>query len=286
MKGSPKLKQYETLSHSKWECKYHYCLAHAAEKTGVLIHCYTTLSNHYHVVLTDVYGRLPELMADLNRNVAKCLNAKLGKWESFWSPEKYSAVELVDEGAVMKAMLYTLGNPVKASLVETWSHWPGAISGPRACTSEPLDIARPEVFFHQQGSMPLSVRLETTVPPCFDDLGAKRFATKLTKGLEAYEAEKREENAAKGLVILGREAVLAQNPWDKPKSFEPRRTLNPRIACSDKWQRIEALQRLKEFREAYREAWHAFKQGARNVFWPAGTYWMRHHAGCPTVSLS
>jgi putative transposase len=195
-------------------------------------------------------------------------------------------VELVDDGAVMKEMLYTLGNPVAASLVESWRHWPGVISGPRACMSEPLDIERPEVFFREDGSMPESVRLETTVPPCFVDLGAKRFATKLAKGLKAYEAEKLEDNAAEGLSILGRDAVLAQNPWDKPKSLEPRRGLNPRIACTDKWQRIEALKRLREFREAYREAWQAFKLGVRDVVWPAGTYWMRHHGGCPTVSLS
>jgi hypothetical protein len=144
-------------------------------------------------------------------------------------------------------------------------------------------IARPEVFFRQDGEMPESVRLETTVPSCFEDVGAKRFATRLAKGLKAYEAEKLEENAAKGLTILGRQAVLAQNPWDKPKSVEPRRGLNPRIACTDKWRRIEALRRLKEFLDAYREAWQAFRQGDRNVTWPAGTYWMRHHAGCASV---
>ena len=50
----------------------------------------------------------------------------------------------------------------------------------------------------------------------------------------------------------------------------------------DKWRRIEALSRLVEFLRAYREAWAAFKAGARDVLFPAGTYLLRvvHGARC------
>ena len=36
-----------------------YCLLVASERFGVLVHGYAVLSNHYHLVLTDVHGNLP-----------------------------------------------------------------------------------------------------------------------------------------------------------------------------------------------------------------------------------
>ena len=51
--------------------------------------------------------------------------------------------------------------------------------------------------------------------------------------------------------------------------------LNPRIAGGDKWKRIEALSRLVSFLKSYREAWAAFRDGVRDVIFPAGTYWLR-----------
>jgi hypothetical protein len=131
--------------------------------------------------------------------------------------------------------------------------------------------------------MPKSLRLRATVPPCFSELGPKRFAAKLAAGLEAHEAQLRKDNAAKGLTILGRKAVLEQDPFDRPKSFDPRRGLNPRIACKDKWRRLEALARRKELLDAYRAAWESFKEGKKDAIFPEGTYWMCRHAGCEST---
>jgi hypothetical protein len=178
-----------------------------------------------------------------------------------------------------KPFLYVLGNPVEAALVESWSHWPGAISGPRACTNKSKVVQRPKVFFREDGEMPESLRLDVTVPPPLKRLGKAKYAAKLAKMLKAHEKALLEKHAAEKRKILGREAVFAQDPFDRPKNFEPRRGLNPRIACKDKWRRIEAIGRQQEFLDAYREAWEAFKAGDKNVVFPAGTYWMSRHAG-------
>ena len=261
-----------------------YCLAYAAQRTGVLIHSWVAMSNHWHAVLTDPHARLPEFMECINKLVGKCINAHLGRWESLWSSEHFSAVRLETDETVMAKLLYTLANPLQDELVESWSQWPGAISGPRACASRAVEVRRPTVFFRDAGQMPKSVRLEATVPPCFGDAKKHSFAARLARRLEAREAELREELVAKGRKLLGREAVLAQDPFDRPKSFEPRRGLNPRVACADKWRRVEALSRLKAFLEAYRRAREAFVSGKRNVEFPAGTYWLRRHAGCKAAS--
>ncbi len=61
-------------------------------------------------------------------------------------------------------------------------------------------------------------------------------------------------------------------------SHAPRRGLRPRVAAVNKWRRIEALQRLKEFIAEYREAWLRWKQGFTDVVFPRGTYAMAKYA--------
>ena len=48
-----------------------YCLARAARLTGVELHEFVVLSNHYHVVLTDVHGNRPEFFRELNQLVGR-----------------------------------------------------------------------------------------------------------------------------------------------------------------------------------------------------------------------
>lgn len=256
-----------------------YCLAYAAEQTGVLVHAVMVLSNHYHAVVTDPQGRLPEFMAHLNKLVSKCVNAELGRWESLWSPERYSAVRLGDAGAVLDKLVYCLANPVEAGLVRSSSQWPGLGSRPRDCTGPGQEVRRPVGFFRADGGMPEAVRLRMSVPPCFEELGGERYGTMLAKALEGRERELVEERGAEGRGYLGREGVLGQDPYGRPEGYEPRRGLDPRVAGRDKWRRVEALGRAKEFQEAYREAWKRFKGGERDVVFPAGTYWMCKHAG-------
>jgi hypothetical protein len=61
-----------------------------------------------------------------------------------------------------KPFLYVLGNPLEAALVESFRQWPGAISSPRACTSQSMVVRRPKVFFREDGLMPESLRLDIT----------------------------------------------------------------------------------------------------------------------------
>ncbi len=63
-----------------------------------------------------------------------------------------------------------------------------------------------------------------------------------------------------------------QSVFDSPVAREPRFGLNPRVAGRNKWKRIEALERLREFLTAYREAWRRLRDGVRDVVFPAGTW--------------
>src|SRR6188768_2684461 len=97
---------------------FHYCLAYAASRTGVLVHAVVVMSNHYHLVITDPLGVLPVFVECLNKLVAKCMNASLGRWENFWASEPASYVRLLDDEAILDKIAYVLCNPVQAALVK------------------------------------------------------------------------------------------------------------------------------------------------------------------------
>ena len=257
-----------------------YVLALAAERTGVLLHAFCFLSNHYHLVVTDPRGTLPEFMRYFNEFTARALNASYGRWESFWAPGSYSAVRLLSPEDVIAKIAYTLANPAAGGLVRRLEEWPGLKSLPRELDGASIVALRPETFFRSEGPAPETCTVRLTRPPGFGD-GAS-FVEAVERALREREHAAAAAVQASGRDFLGRRGVLRQSPLDSPATVEPRRALNPRIAGRDKWKRIEALLRLKDFVAAYRVAWGRFRDGVRDVLFPPGTYWARvhHHALC------
>jgi REP element-mobilizing transposase RayT len=261
---------------------FSYVLAVAAAKYGILLHAYCVLSNHFHLVLTDPAGNLPRFEQYLDALVARAFNALYGRWDYFWTSGSYSAVALVTPGDILDKMAYVLANPVAAGLVPTGSEWPGLWSAPERIGSCPMHVKRPKHFFRKRGPMPESVRLELVCPPGFESEDA--FRAQLAAAVKEREQRAAQRLAAEGRSFLGAERVLAQSPTGRPVTEETRRELKPEVACRDKWKRIEALQRLKEFRLAYRIAWRAFARGVRSTIFPHGTYLMRVNWGVACAS--
>jgi REP element-mobilizing transposase RayT len=254
-----------------------FCLAYAAQRCAIRLHAYIAMSNHLHIVATDTQGNLPEFMHWLNEYIAKCVNVQLGRWESFWAPGSYSAVQLSDETDVLAKMVYVYTNAVEAGLVRTARDWPGAISLPENLIRSPMEIERPKGFFRHDGHVPAEVFLQLDVPRVFEN--GTDLVRRLERTLQDREKEIRNAFGSEGLGFLGRRRVLKQSPFRRPRSTEPRRGLNPRVAAADKWYRIEVMQRLRAFLDAYREARERYLEGDYSVRFPWGTYWMRVRLG-------
>ena len=90
--------------------------------------------------------------------------------------------------------------------------------------------------------------------------------------------------------------MLAQSWRAAPSTEAPRRNLSPRIACRNRWGRIEALARRADFVRDYTDARRAILAGLHAVL-PAGTYGLRRFAklrgftiapfgGGPTVPIA
>ncbi len=229
---------------------FEYVLAAKAKKYGILLHAYCVLSNHWHCVLTDPLGRLPEFQRDVGSTVARALNADLGKWEYFWAAGSYSAVALQTPKDVLDKMVYVLANPVAAGLVRRGAEWPGLWSAPSSIGAEAREVKRPKHYFRKKGMTPESAPLQLVCPAGLGSV--KELRRRLDKALAQREDQAARDLAETGRSFRGERRVLAQKPLAKPATEEPRRGLNPRVASRNKWKRMEAITRLKSFAAEYR----------------------------------
>jgi hypothetical protein len=239
------------------------------------------MSNHIHIVLTDREARLPDFGQFFDSLVGRAMNFRLGRSEHFWAPPSFSAVALTQPADVVSKISYTLANPVAAGLVCRGELWPGLWSAPGDLGGQPLEFKRPVDFFRQKGatSLPERASLHLTAPDGFDPVWLRK---ELSVALEAKEQTTALELAACGRSFLGVRKVLAQSPLASPNHGKARAGFNPRVACKDKWRRIQALGQLVRFIQDYRRALEAWRSGAARVLFPAGTYLMRvlHNAPC------
>jgi putative transposase len=259
---------------------FQFVLAVVSARYDVAVHAVCVLSNHIHLVVTDRHANLPEFHRDLDGLVARAMNCFLGRWESFWDPDSYSAVVLEDKNAILEKMVYLLANPVAAGLVRHASEWPGVWSAPSLIDGGVITLNRPADFFRKNGPLPPTATLRLCRPPGFEN--DDEFVATLTALLQEAEDRAAAELERDGRRFLGVARVLAQSAFSRPAAGEPRRVLSPRVATRNKWKRIEALQRLAEFVSGYKIALAAWRAGERNVLFPAGTWLMRwqHGAAC------
>jgi putative transposase len=249
---------------------FRYVLAVAARLFGVRVHAFCVLSNHFHLIVSDPEARLPAFAQYLASLVARALNLRLGRTESFWGPASYSAVALLTPEAIVEKTAYVLANPVAAGLVERGRDWPGLWSDPAAIGQEGSIAERPAFFFRKAGPLAESALVELTTPPGF--ASPESFREEVMKALTRHEAAARRAMQRAGRSVLGAARAAAQRPTGRAAARERRGGLNPRVAGRDKWKRIEALGRLVAFVDAYRAAWAAFRAGFREVLFPPGTY--------------
>jgi putative transposase len=258
-----------------------YCLAVAADRTGVDVLLSCAMSNHHHTVVYDRHGRLPEFTEHFHKLVAKCQNAHRGRWENLWATEQVCVVRLVDAIDVLRKLVYTATNPVKDRLVERVHHWPGVNGYTALLARRPVHAVRPRHFFRPGGSMPEAVTLRFQLPAELGDLD--RFRAELQAAVAAVEAAAAAEGQRTGARVLGRAAVRRQSWRACPTRREPRRGLRPRVAACSQWSRVEALLRNRQFLDAYHDARARWQAGTLTPF-PVGTYWLRRFAFVPLAA--
>jgi hypothetical protein len=253
-----------------------YCLGEAAQRHDIEIVLPMAEANHHHTVLFDRHGHIPQFLEHFHKMLARCLNARWGRWENLWSCEEPCVVRLLDRETVLDKLAYAAANPVKDNLVERATQWPGTNGYRHLVSGQVLRAQRPRHFFRDDGVMPDEVTLRLVIPP---ELGpADAVIEELRTRVAAIEDSMRDERARTGRRVVGRRRILSQSWRDSPTSVEPRRVLRPRFA-GRLAVRVAALLAFREFLALYRDARRRWLTGAHALApFPAGTYWLARFA--------
>ena len=60
-----------------------FLMAIYCEKYGIKLHAFVFMSNHVHLIVTDMRGNLPEFTRDFYSSVARVMNKKMGRKKNF-----------------------------------------------------------------------------------------------------------------------------------------------------------------------------------------------------------
>jgi len=246
----------------------------AAQKTGVHLHCACVLSNHWHAIVSDPDTRIAEFYGWVHKYVAKAVNCSMGRWENLWSCDKTSVIPLESPEDVLDKITYCLCNPVNAHLIARAKNWKGVWLYRK---SHSQTVARPKTYFQSDGTMPEKVELMIHQPTSHDNMSTVEYENMIAAEITDREQQIADDMRTAGQQFMGMDAILRQSHNDKPKSFEQKRSINPKFAAKDKWLRISAIKRYRQFLSNYWEALKLWKEGNRDVLFPAGTYALRIH---------
>jgi len=254
-----------------------YALAVSSRRYGIGVHALCAMSNHLHLVVTDVHGVLPRFLQFFHRIVALGTKA-LRHWEGpVWDHEATSAVRLLTPAAVVETIAYVLANPVTAGLVRHARQWPGATVDVAEIGRGALHATRPAVYFDPENPRwPSEATLPLVLPPAIEQSGAEGFHRALSAELERQESHARADLERQGRHFLGAERARRVSPHDRATSPEPVCARNPAFAVGREQgsARRTAVLGVRAFRAAYRAALERWRAGVRSALFPVGTWWM------------
>jgi len=102
-----------------------YWLARAQQRhPGIAIVSACQMSSHLHVEIIDRRSELSSFMGYFLKNLSTAINyIDHRRGPSF--ERRFSALEIVDDTALVERVAYTVTNPIEAGIVRTHSEWPG-----------------------------------------------------------------------------------------------------------------------------------------------------------------
>lgn len=249
-------------------------LARAKELYPIELYGFCGLSNHVHLLVgaQDV-DLLAGFMCHLKSNLAREAGRIVGWREKFWG-QRYRAIEISDEEEAWVARLrYLLSHGVKENLVLCCRDWPGLQCIDALTTGKPLEGVWIDRTRRTATGEPTnhSYVLELDPIPCWRHLSKQEHQARIA-GLVT---EIDEENAERivlggGAPPLGIEAILAQDPHDKPEDFEPKPA--PGFHAATRSVRALMKEAYRLFVEAYRAAAKRLRAGDLTVEFPPGCF--------------
>ena len=156
------------------------------------------------------------------------------------------------------------------------AQWPGVTTLPELLGRASWTAKRPDFYFEKDNPQwPAVATLALTMPAlAMTEACAREIVDDELKRLEA---EAHAAVKAKGWQFLGPAKIASLSPYDCATSWAPLRARNPHFAVG-RGQReafFEAVTVLRAFRQNYRAALEAWRNGVRDTLFPIGTWLMR-----------
>lgn len=285
-----------------------YCLHLTAMKFEgkIQLHEFLFMSNHAHLLLTDVAGVLPDFMQQLDSIISRNLNAMRGITGTNFEGYTAQIIERDDHERQLRAAVYILNNPCAANLVSRSRHWRSTSSlalryGKESVVKRPNDGLYRGTLAHLSGrkskrsgraayarsKAPRAARLTLHRLPGFHrtQLHDREMRTVVLERLAAAESELIVERRGRGTCVLGWRRVVATGFNAMPRSARELFDIQPTVAASTPRFRRRAEQRIRDFRIAYYAARTSFLEGVRDVVFPHGTWLVvrRYKLRCQTA---
>jgi REP element-mobilizing transposase RayT len=254
-------------------------IGRAQKKYGLRIHGIAVLSNHLHLAVTpDSPQQLAAFMDYVAGNVAREVG-RLHDWrEKFWA-RRYRAIVVSDEEEAQAGRLaYLLGQGVKEGLVERPQHWPGVHCAAALLAGATLVgtwVDRTALYeARRRGESKSPVHFTETEEvvftplPCWAHLEPAAYRGRIAALIRGIIEDGRRERA--GRPVLGRRAILAQPPHDKPLHSD--RSPAPLVHAATRAVRRMLRAAYVEFVAAFREAARRLRCGDRLVRFPEGAF--------------
>lgn len=269
---------------------YRYTLGLAASEPTrpMKVHAAVQMSNHIHEVIFDRRGRDSDYRAHKNSVLARALNAlRKIKGRVFDTPTRRNREVLLDQAAVLAAIVYTFCNPVQAGICDWPDEWPGTLGDWRRVLSTPIVAVRPTFFFDQRdpdrGGAPLRVRFYLTKPPAFDHLTRSQYERLIR---ESVKDECMRIHAERSQPVFGVRRALELS-WEHVPVVQDREIERGAYSFVGDPELVKRL--LLEwmiFVAHYMEVRSRWLRGEREgVEFPPGTDKIRHRERAPTARL-
>lgn len=290
-----------------------YWLGYAALLTGVQVSAVCVMSDHYHLVIVDRFGRLSDFLHALDRNLACALSVFRGWSHEVFDKSQASAVELVSAEAIIKALSYTTGNGSTSFAVRYSEQWPGAMTrvrdlGERTILAKKLPywslaagrrnrdtgrIIDPDEIWNAtdedapvvKGGWPHTVEFEIGWPQeLMAEMKPREARKRVAQRVRDNERRAWQEARDKGWSFGGAKRARRQPHTRRARSWETFGSLNPRFSAAGDLEVAQAVvARNTAFDAEYDKALFHWQYGdRRRAVFPYGTWKMRvvHNARC------
>jgi len=249
----------------------------ASEATGVELIAWAVMSNHLHVLLRDVAGRLGEWLAHALGLIGRFLNARHGVnvGTPLWDRRGHNATRIQGAERIIDRAAYILANPVAARQVGSPWRWPGLITGwEHLGRGTGPTYVRPVSFFREDGTVSERGELRSHAPAGMD---ADDFRRRVHAQIKERVQRVRRAMEAAGRAFPGPGHVRGLDPFSGPRAPRRRRAgravdARPTLLGRTREETMQMVAAREVFRERYAEALARLRARSEAVTFPPGTY--------------